>query len=986
MLTLNVIKPRQYLCSKISNIIIFFNRVFGCVFICAFIILWPSTMHADPAEAVTIDNIDNKTHAFEIGSLALEDALTRLAQQADVQILFRSDYVSGFKVEPLVGNYSLRDALQKLLSNTPLEFKLISSTTIAIVQKANLTPENIVEKPKALRSTDKIPVLAEVVVVGESRAVSCCRNIPSTATKTFTPTIDVPKSLEGIDAELFRDRGNATLSEAFRDYSSINVTDVQGNINIRGFKLSDREILKDGQPVVSHGLTPLTLYNIEGIEIAKGANSTLYGYGQPGGVVNLITKKPTKFAFTNATLSYGNYDKYFALDTNSKSPFNEDLLQRLNLLVREQGENSNHDFIRQLQASPSLNYQIDDRQSLHLSMEYSHQEAEGYQGVRPFDDAELNTNVGDFQLLDIAYGDLNIPVVDVYPYNGNAKDNYDSKTADVRIDYQVTTENDWNLTTNLYAGTNYQDQHFLNDLIIYLNPIFDPHVHPAAQNFPLAYLTNLFSTSNSGFYQNYTDAQAEFQSLVESKYGIQPQQAISVFFNGGRNFPLWTDETPHFYQQAFDVTEQTKQYNFDFYASKEIDIYNTTHFLLIGTNYLQSTTQQTADLLYNKELYDQGSQYLIDSPSNNDLFLGSALRRYALYPSYTPYQAGSSEAIQLPTQIANLTGLAPEKRYALNSAVEYLRHTSETNTFGLYLQDQIFLNENWKLLFSGGWYQFKRKIEKVEQNNYISASIGEFVDIPSIVDVKDNFFAPQTGLLYSPLEDLSLYVNYGKQFNIIDEQELNGAPFKPEDTTTYETGLKWWPTKTFNFSFSVFEITKNNWSISNRENNAFHVQQGKFRSSGVELSLAGFVSPHIKTALNFTEIEQESLKHPEGGRDTVFLDSNKLGVPDNSGSLWIQYHSESYSNLGWSFGIGANYMGERQYDQQTVVAHFDRYTLYDAAVAFRNTDFLVALNVDNLTNEAWLVGSSITPHLFQNSRFISEGYGVRYRLTSELFF
>ncbi|OUS02342.1 hypothetical protein A9Q81_08835 [Gammaproteobacteria bacterium 42_54_T18] len=243
----------------------------------------------------------------ELKAQSLEDALMQLATNHNIPIMFRSDNVKNIYVQALRGEMSLQSALELLLAGTQLIFALVDNTWITIT--LSIPVEAPVGGSLKGGIDIKPPSISEVMVVGEYLTSGCCRHSPSTATKTYIPTIEVPKSLEGIGADLFKDRGNATVSEAFRDYSSINVTDVQGNINVRGFKLSGRSILKDGLSIVGHGVSSLTLNNVEGIEVAKGANAALYGFGQPGAVVNIITKKPREHAFTNIILSSGNYDQ-----------------------------------------------------------------------------------------------------------------------------------------------------------------------------------------------------------------------------------------------------------------------------------------------------------------------------------------------------------------------------------------------------------------------------------------------------------------------------------------------------------------------------------------------------------------------------------------------------------------------------------------------------------------------------------------------------
>ena len=86
-----------------------------------------------------------------------------------------------------------------------------------------------------------------------------------------------------------------------------------GDIHINGLEGPYTMVLIDGLPIVSglstvYGLTGIPQALIERVEIVKGPASTLYGSEAVGGVINVITKKPTganKLSFDNFTTSWG---------------------------------------------------------------------------------------------------------------------------------------------------------------------------------------------------------------------------------------------------------------------------------------------------------------------------------------------------------------------------------------------------------------------------------------------------------------------------------------------------------------------------------------------------------------------------------------------------------------------------------------------------------------------------------------------------------
>jgi outer membrane receptor for ferrienterochelin and colicins len=95
------------------------------------------------------------------------------------------------------------------------------------------------------------------------------------------------------------------------------------SIRMQGLESGYTLLLIDGQPIFSalagvYGLRQILPGNIERIEVVKGASSALYGSSALGGVINIITKEPTKDKpMFHASASYGDYNTYNAGGTAS---------------------------------------------------------------------------------------------------------------------------------------------------------------------------------------------------------------------------------------------------------------------------------------------------------------------------------------------------------------------------------------------------------------------------------------------------------------------------------------------------------------------------------------------------------------------------------------------------------------------------------------------------------------------------------------------
>jgi len=116
----------------------------------------------------------------------------------------------------------------------------------------------------------------------------------SVATRTDTRLVEVPQSVNVVTNRVIEDRQPRSLDEAINAVSGVKQGNTLGGtqdaIQKRGFGTNrDNSIMRDGmQSVRARNFTPTT----DRIEVLKGPASMLYGVQDPGGVINVVTKKP----------------------------------------------------------------------------------------------------------------------------------------------------------------------------------------------------------------------------------------------------------------------------------------------------------------------------------------------------------------------------------------------------------------------------------------------------------------------------------------------------------------------------------------------------------------------------------------------------------------------------------------------------------------------------------------------------------------------
>lgn len=162
-------------------------------------------------------------------------------------------------------------------------------------------------------------------------------------TKVDTPIADIPQAISVITQDQIEDQKPRTLNETLSYTASANPNGFGFDsrydaFTLRGFPSYYNGIFRDGLrqyngPSAWFKTEP---YGIEGLTVLKGPASSLYGISGPGGLVNLVTKRPKDEPFREIEVLLGGNDRYQAAFDLS-GPANEDgtLLYRLTGLARQ---------------------------------------------------------------------------------------------------------------------------------------------------------------------------------------------------------------------------------------------------------------------------------------------------------------------------------------------------------------------------------------------------------------------------------------------------------------------------------------------------------------------------------------------------------------------------------------------------------------------------------------------------------------------------
>ncbi|MDP3087664.1 MAG: TonB-dependent siderophore receptor [Methylotenera sp.] len=152
--------------------------------------------------------------------------------------------------------------------------------------------------------------LDEISVTEKSLDHSYYVPIANSATKTDTPLMETPLSIQVVDESILRDQNAQTVGDVVRNVSGVQTQYTYGGVNeqyiIRGFQQTTTGY-RNGIRVP---LLRFDLVNAERVEVLKGPSSMLYGPSDPSGLINIVTKKPQKDATYSFQQSIGMFDFY----------------------------------------------------------------------------------------------------------------------------------------------------------------------------------------------------------------------------------------------------------------------------------------------------------------------------------------------------------------------------------------------------------------------------------------------------------------------------------------------------------------------------------------------------------------------------------------------------------------------------------------------------------------------------------------------------
>jgi iron complex outermembrane receptor protein len=301
-------------------------------------------------------------YTFAIAAKPLPQALNDFSRVTGLSVIYTFDAPYSIQAPALNGQFSAEQALQRLLAESGFTFRHTDARTLTL-------------EPLPVSGT--LSIAATTISSTQDSATSYQPPASSSVMRSQALSQEVAQAINVVPAQVIKDQAPRNLDDALANVSGITqgntLGSTQDTVMKRGFGDNrDGSIMRDGMPIVQGRSLNAT---VERVEVLKGPASLLYGIQDPGGVINVVSKRPqltTYNAITARGSSYGDGKNGSGGTLDSTGPLGDSgLAYRLILDHEDEDYWRNFGTHRETLVAPSLAWYGDATQ---VVASYEHRE------------------------------------------------------------------------------------------------------------------------------------------------------------------------------------------------------------------------------------------------------------------------------------------------------------------------------------------------------------------------------------------------------------------------------------------------------------------------------------------------------------------------------------------------------------------------------------------------------------------------------------
>ena len=397
--------------------------------------------------------------AYNLPAAPLSTTLNQIASQGGLALSLNPSLAAGKTSAPVNGQYDAAGALRAALQGTGLQLEQSSAGTYTLVA----VPEGTL----ALPETAVIGVENLETAWGPVEGYTATRT--AAGSKTDTALVEAPRSISVATRQQMDDRSVHSLDDAVRYMPGITASSYGSDtridwLRVRGFEPTQ---FLDGLPLprgVYANPKPET-WNLDRLALLRGPASSVYGQTPPGGLLDMVSRRPSSDASSEIQLQYGS-DNHRQINFASTGKIDEagQFLYGISGVVRDSDTQIDHIENKRYNIAPSLTWNIDDDTKFTLLTQFTRDDTgvtsqfypiQGTKIDMPFGKISHHKNLGDpdYDFYDRTYYALGYAfehrLNDVWQFKQNLR--YTKSD----LSFQTVTVNSYNTE---YAGYTVDDQ------------------------------------------------------------------------------------------------------------------------------------------------------------------------------------------------------------------------------------------------------------------------------------------------------------------------------------------------------------------------------------------------------------------------------------------------------------------------------------------------------------------------------------------------
>lgn len=307
--------------------------------------------------------------------------------------------------------------------------------------------------------------------------------------------------------------------------------------------------------------------------------------------------------------------------------------------------------------------------------------------------------------------------------------------------------------------------------------------------------------------------------------------------------------------------------------------------------------------------------------------------------------------------IANgVSALNPTYTQPINLNTPSRNQTSDIDIFAVYVQDQIKISDQWQAIVGLRHDQLKTHYVDIKGNNTI--------------DVSDSLLSPRAGLIFKPIENLSIYVSYSLSYVPRAGDQLlsltaTTKSLQPEKFINKELGAKYDITPNLSLTAAVYNLERKNVAITDPAlGSSLNIVVDGQETKGAELGIAGKMSDRWSIFGGYSYQDGELTKSMKIGSSTYLAGTSLGQTPNYTFSLWNRYDfNESW---GAALGVVSRSQMYALTPTSTPSTVLPGYARLDAAIFWKpSSKIQMQLNVENLMDKDYVASAhnnyNITP-------------------------